>query len=116
MKIGELASLSGVTERQIRFLIAEGFVPAPRGGRANADYGDDHLTAIRRYQRLRELGFPPAAIRLLLETGEVAPFPVAPGVVLLVSPDLLGSGADPVPIAEKLASLIVQLLKGEDHA
>ena len=50
MKIGELASLSGVTERQIRFLIAEGFVPAPRGGRANADYGDDHLTAIRRYQ------------------------------------------------------------------
>ena len=48
MKIGELAALTGVAERQVRYLIAEGFIPAPRGGRANADYGDEHVEAIGR--------------------------------------------------------------------
>ena len=57
MKIGELAALTGVAERQVRYLIAEGFIPAPRGGRANADYGDEHVAAIGRYNRLRDLGF-----------------------------------------------------------
>ena len=57
MKIAELAALTGVAERQVRYLIAEGFIPAPHGGRAHADYGDDHVKAIGRYTRLRDLGF-----------------------------------------------------------
>src|SRR6516162_3245465 len=98
MNIRELTSRTGVAERQIRYLIAEGFIPPPRGGRANADYGEDHVAAITRYTRLRDLGFPPAAIKLLLQSGEGAPFPVAPGITLVIDPDTLGSGIDPAPL------------------
>jgi len=116
MKMRELTRRARVTERQVRFLIAEGFIPAPRGGRANADYGDDHVVAIRRYTRLRELGFPPAAIKLLLEAREGAPFVVAPGVTLVVDPNLLGSGTRPGPLVERIAKLLTDLLKEQANA
>src|SRR3979409_1837285 len=115
MKIGELATRAGVAERQIRFLIAEGFIPAPRGGRANADYSDNHVEAIGRYTRLRDLGFPPAAIKLLLEAREGAPSPVAPGITLVVDPDLLGSGTDVGPLIEKIAILLSDLMRKRTH-
>src|SRR5262245_49002452 len=107
MRIGELAALTGVAERQVRYLIAEGFIPAPRGGRANADYGDEHVAAIGRYTRLRDLGFPPAAIKLLLEAREGAPFPVAPGVTLVVEPDVVGRGGGVGPLIERLAIMVL---------
>ena len=111
MHIRELTAQLGIAERQIRYLIAEGFVPPPRGGRANADYGDDHVEAIRRYTRLRDLGFPPAAIKLLLQAGEGAPFPVAPGITLVVDPKLLASGAAVEPLLERLRTLMTDLFK-----
>jgi MerR family copper efflux transcriptional regulator len=116
MNMRELTRRARVTERQVRYLIAEGFIPAPRGGRANADYGDDHVAAIRRYARLRDLGFPPAAIKLLLDAREGAPFVVAPGVTLVVDPNLLGSGTRPGPLIERIAKLLTDLLKEETHA
>jgi DNA-binding transcriptional MerR regulator len=117
MHIRELASLTGLPERQIRYLIAEGFMPPPRGGRAHADYGDDHVEAVRRYTRLRALGFPPAAIKVLLSAKEGVPFPVADGAItLLVSPDVLGSGADPSPYVDQLRDLLTDLLKEYPHA
>ena len=116
MNIRDLISRTGIPERQVRYLIAEGFMPAPRGGRANADYGDDHLAAIERYQRLHALGFPPAAIKLLLQSTEGVPFQVAPGVTLVVSPDKLGSGEPVRPLMERLKTLLTDLLKEPDHA
>jgi MerR family copper efflux transcriptional regulator len=115
MKIRELIALTGVAERQVRYLIAEGFVPAPHGGRSNADYGEEHVEAIRRYSKLRDLGFPPAAIKLLLEAREGAPFPVAPGLTLVVDPDLLGSGADIGPLVARITALLTDLLKETSH-
>ena len=47
MHIRDLTARTGTTERQVRYLIAEGFVPSPSGGRANADYGDDHVRRSR---------------------------------------------------------------------
>lgn len=116
MNMRELTRLTRVTERQVRYLIAEGFIPSPRGGRATADYGDDHIAAIRRYDRLRELGFPPAAIKLLLQAREGAPFVVAPGITLVVDPNLLGSGTRPGPLVERIAKLLTELLKDNAHA
>jgi MerR family transcriptional regulator, copper efflux regulator len=116
MRMRELIDRTGVVERQVRYLIAEGFIPAPRGGRANADYGDDHVEAIRRYVRLRDLGFPPSAIKLLLQASEGAPFPVAPGVTLVVSPDLLASGEPTAPLLEKIAQVLTSILKEPEHA
>ena len=111
MNIRALISGAGITERQVRYLIAEGFIPPPRGGRSTADYGEDHLAAIRRYSRLRELGFPPAAIKLMLEAKEGVPFVVSPGVSLIVEPNLLGSGTDSEPIIKSIQSLLTEILK-----
>jgi MerR family transcriptional regulator, copper efflux regulator len=115
MKIGELAALTRVAERQVRYLIAEGFIPAPRGGRANADYGDEHVEAIERYTRLRDLGFPPAAIKLLLEARQGAPFPVAPGITLVVDLDVLGSDTDVGPLIERIRTLLSDLMRKRTH-
>jgi DNA-binding transcriptional MerR regulator len=111
VNIRDLIRLTAIPERQVRYLIAEGFVPAPRGGRANADYGDDHVAAIRRYVRLRDLGFPPAAIKLLLQAKEGVPLVVAPGVTLVVDPNLIGSGAESGPLVERIKDLLADLLK-----
>ena len=116
MHIRELAAHTGVAERQVRYLIAEGFIPPPRGGRANADYGEDHVAAIDRYARLRDLGFPPAAIKLLLQAREGAPFPAAPGITLVVDPKLLASGTPVKPIIESIQSLLTDLFKEPAHA
>jgi MerR family copper efflux transcriptional regulator len=111
VNIRDLIRLTAIPERQVRYLIAEGFLPAPRGGRANADYGEDHVAAIRRYTRLRDLGFPPAAIKLLLQTKEGAPFCVAPGVTLVVDPSLIGSGTEAGPLVQRIRDLLADLLK-----
>lgn len=111
MNIRDLTARTGIAERQVRFLIAEGFMPPPRGGRSNADYGDEHVEAIRRYQALHRLGFPPAAIRLLLEAREGVPFPVVPGVTLVIDPAMLGSGADVDEIAAAARATLLDALK-----
>ena len=115
MNIRELTSRTGIAERQIRYLIAEGFMPAPHGGRSNADYDDDHVVAIQRYSRLKELGFPPAAIKLLLQGGHGAPFTVATGITLVVNPDLLGQVADVTPIINRATALLKDLLEEQTH-
>ena len=111
MNIRELAAQTGTTERQIRYLIAEGFLPPPSGGRARAVYGEEHLAGIHRYARLRDLGFPPAAIRLLLDAREGAPFPVAPGVTLVVDPSLIGSKRDIAPMIADLERLLEDMFR-----
>lgn len=94
MKLRELTEIAGVTARQVRFLIAEGFVPPPSGGRATAEYGPEHLAALRRYEALRALGFAPAAIRLLLQARQGIPAPIAPGITLVIDPEMIGAGGD----------------------
>ncbi len=94
MRMRELIKKTGLAERQVRFLVAEGFIPPPKGGRANADYGDEHLSAILRYVRLKELGFPPAAIRLLLDAKEGVPVTIEPGITLVIATERLGENLD----------------------
>jgi MerR family copper efflux transcriptional regulator len=116
MNIRELTAATGIPERQVRYLIAEGFMPPPRGGRSNADYGDDHVIAIRRYTRLRELGFPPAAIKILIEARQGAPFPVAPGITLVIDAALVGSGRDVGPILDRIRKLLGDVLEESKDA
>ena len=116
MKLRDLMDQTGVAERQVRYLIAEGFVPAPRGGRSNADYGDEHVEAIRRYTRLRDLGFSPAAIRVLLQAREGVPFPVADGVTLVVAPQLLGAETAVDPLVERIRRLLNEVFKEPSRA
>jgi MerR family copper efflux transcriptional regulator len=110
LKFDDLVHLTGTAPRQIRYLIAEGFVPPPTGGRTYATYNDIHVTAIRRYDRLRSLGFPPAAIRLLLDAREGIPVPIADGLTLIIAPDLIGRGGDVAGMAAKAAAKVEELL------
>ena len=116
MNLRELIAATQITERQVRYLISEGFMPPPEGGRANASYGQKHLNAIHRYNRLRDLGFPPAAIKLIIEAKEGIPFPVTPDVTLIIAPDLLQSGVDPQPIVAAVQSLLKEILKESPDA
>lgn len=113
LKFDDLVNATGTTPRQIRYLIAEGFVPPPTGGRTHASYSDAHVTAIRRYDRLRSLGFPPAAIRLLLDAREGIPVPIAKGITLVIAPELLGRGGDVSGIAATAAAKLEELLAEE---
>lgn len=114
MKLRELAEMMGIAPRQVRYLIAEEFVPPPTGGRAHASYGKEHVDAIRRYLRLKELGLSPAAIRVLLESREGAPFPVAPGVTLVIAPELIGSGVAAEPLLARISELLPEILDDEN--
>jgi MerR family copper efflux transcriptional regulator len=116
MRLKDLIERSGTAERQIRYLISEGFVPPPRGGRANADYGEDHVEAVIRYARLKELGFPPAAIRLLLDATAGAPFLIAKGITLVIDPAQLGSGADIEPIVQSARNVLSRALNKSTHS
>ncbi len=111
MNIRELAKLSGTPERQIRYMIAEGFVPPPRGGRAYADYGDDHVDAIQRYQALKARGFTPQAIKALSAGGMTVPFPVAPGITLHVDPQLLGVSVDTDALVSRIRQAVGEFIK-----
>jgi len=113
MKYEELVKATGVADRQIRYLIAEGFVPPPSGGRTDATYGEEHVTAVRRYGRLRELGFPAAAIRLLLGAREGVPVPIIPGVTLVIAPHLIAIGLRPGALANDVAAKIADLTRRE---
>ncbi len=112
MKFDELVRVSGAAARQIRYLIAEGFVPPPAGGRAHATYGDDHVVAIHRYERLKGLGFPPAAIKLLLGAKAGIPVPIVPGLTLVIAPELIGGG-NAQDVAAQAAAKIEELLSME---
>jgi DNA-binding transcriptional MerR regulator len=117
MNIHELTELTQETPRQIRYLVAEGLMPAPAGGRSNASYGEAHVAAIRAYQRLRALGFKPAAIRLLREgRGGPVTLPVATGIALALDPALLGSPIpDPQALAARITDLLTDILRETQH-
>ncbi len=115
MLLKELIERTGTAERQIRYLISEGFVSPPRGGRANADYGEDHVEAVNRYARLKELGFPPAAIRLLLHATAGIPFPISKGITLVVDTSQLASGANVEPMVAKAREVLSHILSNHEN-
>jgi len=109
MDIHGFTALVNETPRQIRFLISEGFMPPPTGGRARAQYGAEHVEAARRYRWLRER-FSPAQIKLMMTGGaETLRLPVAPGVDLLLDLSLIGPSLDPARIAQRVCDLMAGL-------
>ena len=109
MNFQKLIAEVDVKPRQVRYMIAEGFVPPPIGGKTHASYGTEHVSAIRRYMRLRALGFTPASIKVLLQVREGVPFPVAPGITLVVDPDHIASGAPTELLAQRISTLLNEI-------
>jgi DNA-binding transcriptional MerR regulator len=58
MRIGELASRTGLDPATIRFYEAEGVLPEPpRADNGYRDYGPEHVSAARFVRSAREIGF-----------------------------------------------------------
>ncbi len=86
-------------------------MPPPTGGRAQADYGEVHLAAIRRYQRLRAAGYKISAIRLLIERGAMVSLTVAPGIALQLDPSIAGAALDAAAIGHQVAAALAAFLQ-----
>jgi len=109
MDIHTFTTLVGETPRQVRFLIAEGFMPPPTGGRSRAQYGHKHVEAVRRYRWLREQ-YSPQQIKLLMTThGPNLRLPVAPGVELQIDLSLTGASLNAAAVADRVRHLLETL-------
>jgi DNA-binding transcriptional MerR regulator len=65
--LAQLASLSSLSERTIRFYQAEGLLPAPTRQGRDARYDDGHLERLRIIGELQDRGFTLKSIRQLLD-------------------------------------------------
>src|SRR5687767_1539315 len=61
--IADLARLTGVNVRTIRYYLAQGLLPASGESGPGAHYGDGHLNRLRLTRRLQEQHLPLAEIR-----------------------------------------------------
>ena len=59
----ELADLTGVTPRTVRYYIAQGLLPSPDGAGPAARYGERHVGRLRLVRRLQREHLPLAEIR-----------------------------------------------------
>jgi DNA-binding transcriptional MerR regulator len=64
--IGDLARLSGVAVRTVRYYISQGLLPAAGEPGPGAHYGEGHLNRLRLTKRLQEQHLPLAEIRTRL--------------------------------------------------
>ncbi|MBV9251466.1 MAG: MerR family transcriptional regulator [Acetobacteraceae bacterium] len=119
----EAAGCPEVTPRFVRFLISEGIINPPSGGRAHADYGEAHLRGILTYLRLRGLGFSLTQVREIFRSGsgETVPIEIAPGLSLHVDLKRLNRTLSPAEAAERVSRVLAELLEtlnadGDGHA
>jgi MerR family copper efflux transcriptional regulator len=108
MDIHEFSKTIGETPRQIRFLVSEGFIPPPTGGRARARYGEEHLNAVRRYRWLREQ-YSPQQIKVMAVSSSSLRLPLALGVDLYIDPERVGTDPDIEAIAARVRQLLLGL-------
>ena len=68
--IGELAELSGVSRRTVRYYVQEGLIPPPEGLGRGAHYGREHLEALLGVKSMQEQGLMLEDIRASLSSGK----------------------------------------------
>ena len=107
MNIKEFLEATGESRRNISFLRAENILPPPSDGRALAQYGSEHLAAIRRYQMLRQKGYRPCQIKLMMssETSLIR-VPVARGINLEISTQMDFGNLDVGSLVQQITGVI----------
>ncbi len=110
--VARLQEESGLrfTPRHVRFLISSKVCPKPGGGRKFAEYGEEHLKALREYRRLREMDFSLPAIRQLRKAKSGFPRPIVDGISLVIAPERLASGEPVEPLVEKVREVLTEAL------
>lgn len=95
MTLAELADRLSVPPRQIRFMIAEGVLPAAlKTGRSADAYDEIHVTKGQRYLALHRLGMKPGSIKVLMAYDDAVPILQEKGVELRVDPQLAPEDLD----------------------
>jgi DNA-binding transcriptional MerR regulator len=61
--IADLARLSGVTPRTVRYYVSQGLLPSPEHAGPSTRYGEGHLARLRLIRRLQQEHLPLAEIR-----------------------------------------------------
>lgn len=56
LTIDELVKRSGISRRNIRYLISEGIVPEPHGQKRWARYGPEHINSLQIYADMKKSG------------------------------------------------------------
>ena len=99
--ITDLARLSGVTPRTVRYYVAQGLLPSPEQAGPSTRYGEGHLARLRLIRRLQREHLPLAEIR-----ARVAPL----GDDEVVQ--LLAADADPAiaPTPDRALSFVQDLM------
>ena len=130
--IKELAKLSGLTERTVRYYMEKGLVDRPVGQRKAAYYLDRHLEQLRTVKRYREAGFSLERISRLMKEGEVfdlakagesvsqrllVRYAAAEGLELTVDPESSGlSLADVRELAGFLEEKVREIMEEKERA
>jgi DNA-binding transcriptional MerR regulator len=71
-RIGELATLAGVTRRTVHYYINKGLIPPAEGAGVNSYYKTDHLNRIRLIRELQKSYLPLEEIRKIIKPLEPA--------------------------------------------
>ena len=114
MRLSEVLCRTGITARQLRYLVSEGFVPAPVGGRGRTGYGEKHVRAIDRYMSLKRMGISRSSIRILQRAREGVRFPTDSGITLVVPPDLVASGVPVESVLGPIERKVREILRMDD--
>ncbi len=77
MTLLELAAAAKVTNRTVRYYIAQGLLPAPVGAGTAALYTEEHLIRLRAIRDLQAQYLPLAEIRVMLVSEPTADYEVA---------------------------------------
>jgi DNA-binding transcriptional MerR regulator len=114
MTLIELAESLGIAPRQIRFMIAEGILPAAnKTGRAADAYGPEHLLSAQRYLALHRLGMKPASIKVLMAFDSAVPIVQVGGVELRVDQSVAPTAIDVEQVLAAIAVALRTYVKGE---
>ena len=113
----ERAEDKRVQPRFVRYLIAEGVIPPPSGGRTNADYGDEHLKGIHNYLRLRDLKFSASQAKQIIRSrlGKTVPIELADGVSLHVDLARFDPDLSPADVSARAVEALTELLATKVH-
>jgi len=99
LSIGDLAKLTGVTPRTIRYYVELGLLPPPHGAGRSAGYGPEHINRLETIKKLQHARLSLDEIREQLASmpAETQEFLAASAVQLGSASDYLATLRDQVP-------------------
>ncbi|MBW9207216.1 MerR family transcriptional regulator [Mumia sp. zg.B53] len=78
MRVGELAELTGVAPRMLRYYEEQGLLVPPRQDNGYRSYGEEHVERVRSIRSLIASGLPTRLVRVVLDVEALADDELSP--------------------------------------